>query len=1126
MRQSARVFSFAIAAVSFAAFTYAAFFRTALPPPNAIRPGFFSAGWWLRPIEFNSASRLHHVEPGVDFTCISALVGGGHIWVGGSAGLLIHSADDGQTWEQLPVIAASPAPFPVRAQPKSVPVKLSRAKIPEERSEIIRVGMPEKTPRPDWQNNPANQINRGKGSVEEPTPSPPDFQMEQRPLNQAAPDANPAQTQAPVQKALPPILPPLLQSLSSNTLVDLQFVTTTRGFAVTDSGEVIATNDGGNTWRMLRPAGLGDGPAKRVRFADERRGIVVGEFGGAGTDDGGETWSVQDAALSIVQDLILTSGLNGLAVGSFPEIAEVVDGKGSVSIGQRLGVSGSAPPRFTRIAKGGMQTVFACGTEGAVARSANGGMWQAFATGTQANLSGLFFVSDRVGWVVSEDGRILATQDRGESWTPQTSGTTAALRDIYFASETRGFIAGRNGTLLGTDDGGRTWSPLVTADAVRRGRHAWLPPPWYFATVLLLFGLVRRIPDEAAPPARAGIGQILVSDKPLAPEDRDYLGFREVAWGLSNYLRNKATKAPLTIAITGEWGMGKSSLMNLLHSDLVHYKFRPVWFNAWHHQTEEHLLAALLENIRTQAIPSVITPEGVVFRAKLLWLRARGNLFATLLLIAAIAFVLSYYLNGHYGVVEGLQHLATALKKPFEIPEKLATNSEAATAVVAFLTAVGSLIAFTKSFRAFGVSPASLLASKSNAAKASDLRAQTSFRHKFAAEFREVTESLNPLTMVVFIDDLDRCRPEQVYDMLESINFLISCGDCFIIMGLARRRVERCVGLVFEKIAAEAPDVIDGQTLNDSEKRQRFARQYLEKLINIEVPVPKGEPEQIRTMLINEPAALPSPRKWEVACRKLNDLLPHLVPMVLCLGVAVLAIWCSSFFVQPDKNAAPKTQNVAAANQPSAASAAPLPGFTPPSEALPSAASRLGNAHFIPGRAGSAPFWAILLAGVVLLVPGIIRLSRRSGSVIEDSPAFLKALEEWFPFLTAGAEMTPRSVKRFVNRVRYFAMMEGSFQPALRWWEQLAQFLRRRSAAATPAPAPAVGTGEDLLVALATVHERHPDWFRGDFGSFQTSLRSSGAAQDKALPGDAALLRVEKNMYAHFQKLVAGVEVR
>lgn len=61
---------------------------------------------------------------------------------------------------------------------------------------------------------------------------------------------------------------------------------------------------------------------------------------------------------------------------------------------------------------------------------------------------------------------------------------------------------------------------------------------------------------------------------------------------------------------------------------------------------------------------------------------------------------------------------------------------------------------------------------------------------------------------------------------------------------MARERVERCVGLSFKDVAEELLDKQSGTTaqnspFNDSKQRRaEFARQYLEKLINIEVPVP------------------------------------------------------------------------------------------------------------------------------------------------------------------------------------------------------------------------------------------------------------------------------------------------
>jgi hypothetical protein len=689
-------------------------------------------------------------------------------------------------------------------------------------------------------------------------------------------------------------------------------------------------------------------------------------------------------------------------------------------------------------------------------------------------------------------------------------------------------------------------------------------------------------PPEIAPPPVEGIGGLLVSDKPIGPEDPDYLGFQKVALGLSNYLRNNATNPPLTIAITGEWGMGKSSLMNLLDADLRSYKFRPVWFNAWHHQTEEHLLAALLENVRSQSLPSMFSPEGIVFRSKLLWLRARKHLVAFLLVIGGVSFCISYF------ITKGL-HVAPLISffdQPVAGIAAAFSGSDEGEALLAIISAIVSLGTFLKGFRAFGVHPASLLASSSKAAKPGELRAQTSFRYNFSKEFREVTDSLNPLTMVLFVDDLDRCRPEQVYDMLEAVNFLISCGDCFVVMGLARRRVERCIGLVFDKVAAEGLDHDKGTHLNRQQQRQRFARAYLEKLINIEVPVPKGGLAQNLSLLVRKAAEKPPRRKTEAVGEAISNLRLHLVPIALALFAVMLAIWASlQIFDRPGQSpaTAPSPTSSPTPTEQSRPSPSLAPGVSPTPTPQPSPESPTGPAKFWPGQAGSRPLWAMLLLAAAILTPGLIRLSRRTGAVIEDSPGFIQALEKWFPFLATDNDMTPRAVKRFVNRVRYFAMMKGSFRPAPRWWQRLADFLQPKSEAASvislestrkevlaalaiiyrkypgwfsgdltsflnehesesakedhglpdfnPSDVTSevyrefITSREGLLVALATIYEKYPGWFSGDLASFLNELRSELAKKDHGLP-DFNSRDVTAEVYEDFKRLVAGVEVR
>ncbi|HEY7496273.1 MAG TPA: P-loop NTPase fold protein [Candidatus Tectomicrobia bacterium] len=177
---------------------------------------------------------------------------------------------------------------------------------------------------------------------------------------------------------------------------------------------------------------------------------------------------------------------------------------------------------------------------------------------------------------------------------------------------------------------------------------------------------------------------------------------------------------------------------------------------------------------------------------------------------------------------------------------------------------MSTLLPLWKGVRAFGVNPASLMATMSGGASLRALKAQAGFRYQFAAEFQEVTRALNPYSMVILIDDLDRCRPENVLEVLETVNFLVSSGDCFVIMGMALDRVERCVGLHCKDVAEEllddnAPPIElaaeqPADTVADEgrKKRAEFARQYLEKLINIEVPVPIPTADESRGLIVSQ----------------------------------------------------------------------------------------------------------------------------------------------------------------------------------------------------------------------------------------------------------------------------------
>ncbi len=540
--------------------------------------------------------------------------------------------------------------------------------------------------------------------------------------------------------------------------------------------------------------------------------------------------------------------------------------------------------------------------------------------------------------------------------------------------------------------------------------------------VALLLAPAMRKPEPATNDdelVQESVADRLISDRPLEIDDPDPLGFKAIAFGLSRFLRNEKTLPPLTIAITGKWGSGKSSLMNLLRADLLRNQFQSVWFNAWHHQKEEHLLAALLENVKAQAIPPWYSWHNLRFRYKLFKTRLQRNwpVFVGLFLLYStlVGFLMA---NPELLRSQGL------LLQWLKTQQPLASIVSGGALLAAATTLLGSFGLLWRGVRAFGLKPARLMASMSGRFSLRDFTAQAGFRYKFEKEFREVTEALSPHNLVILIDDLDRCRPDNVLEVLEAVNFLVASGSCFVVMGLDLDRVERCVGLGFKDVAEElldeqaaAGNAGNGQVAAGDAGRLRraeFARQYLEKLINIEVPVPEPTPEQTEKLLLDEESGHP-----QALAARLSALLQPVRavwPALLVATTLLAGYWFGS------NERVDHWLRRQSANQEQVANEAPTSAGQPVSAAQGADLNGPGTVgRFEPGARPlnlRLNYWLPL----ALLALGIFRaVTLQPDVIVKDSPEFQSALRVWQPFIYSR-QNTPRSIKRFMNRIRYFAM--------------------------------------------------------------------------------------------------------
>jgi hypothetical protein len=314
--------------------------------------------------------------------------------------------------------------------------------------------------------------------------------------------------------------------------------------------------------------------------------------------------------------------------------------------------------------------------------------------------------------------------------------------------------------------------------------------------------------DKPGSAIRDVVSHILDRDSPKESLAAGTNGQQALVGALRDFLDNEATLPPLTLGVYGAWGSGKSSVMRMLNGELQKTgRYVTVWFNAWRHHGESQLGPALLQNIvrefRRQAGPRVR------FYSLLSALRDSRRTFYW----GAAALSLALPSLGGYLI----SHDKRAL-----------------------LGLLGSAVPFWKSVftpvvRLFSMEPADS-ANKS-------FGERIDFLQQFSEEFERVVGSLpKNHYLAIFVDDLDRCPPNRVANVLEALNRLMESRVCFVVLGMDPDTVRRCVEMRYAKLIASLAR--DG-----SDRAANFGEQFLEKLVGMAVsvpPVPAHELEEKR----------------------------------------------------------------------------------------------------------------------------------------------------------------------------------------------------------------------------------------------------------------------------------------
>ncbi|MGA2740651.1 MAG: YCF48-related protein, partial [Bryobacteraceae bacterium] len=401
-------------------------------------------------------------------------------------------------------------------------------------------------------------------------------------------------------------------------------------WAVGADGTILHSADGA-TWRpqasgttnyLFSVYGTGDG---KTLWAVGERGTILHSTDGA-------TWQPQARGTTDFLFSVYGSGDGKTlwAVGTGGTILRSADGAT-----WQPQTSGTTNDLLSVYGSGDGKTLWAVGAFGTILHSADGVTWQPQLSGTTNYLNSVYGTGDgKTLWAVGAGGTILHSVD-GATWKPQTSGATNYLHSVYGSGDGKTLWAvGTGGTILTTHDGGATW----TKPRYRYRPALWVWPMVALAGTLLVSGMVRLQRPPVAP--KQSIENAALSDQPATKLEQDLLDAADTVLALAEFLRNRNTEPPVTLSVEGDWGTGKTSIMRMLDSELRRAQVPTVWFNAWHNEGEERMLAFLLESIRQQAFPRWWDPRGIPFRMRLLALRFERWPVILLLLVAATLFIL------------------------------------------------------------------------------------------------------------------------------------------------------------------------------------------------------------------------------------------------------------------------------------------------------------------------------------------------------------------------------------------------------------------------------------------------------------------------------------------------------
>lgn len=319
----------------------------------------------------------------------------------------------------------------------------------------------------------------------------------------------------------------------------------------------------------------------------------------------------------------------------------------------------------------------------------------------------------------------------------------------------------------------------------------------------------------ADPPTKA-LSVFVAGASSDRPSVADQLKFTDYAQAFAEIIASDDTEPPLTIGIYGSWGIGKSSLLEMIAGQFENPEAGPtpvhvVEFNAWEYNSSEKIWPALVRRVmeemerRAQWTRRARLWDTLKRNVGREWRRRRAPLAVAVLSVLAVAVVAAV---------------------------ELALSPEL---IVAALAALG-ISGAAKVISDLATNPVSKWVA--TLVEREDYGEELPYMREIRADLRFLAEQMRrdgeQPRILVMIDDLDRCEPEKAVEVLQAVNQLLDFDAFIVCLGIDARVITAAVEAHYDQLLGEA-----GAT----------GYEYLDKIVQIPFRIPTPTAAEIEIFL-------------------------------------------------------------------------------------------------------------------------------------------------------------------------------------------------------------------------------------------------------------------------------------